>query len=191
MINMVITTFIKEIWRIITIILILLSFSCNLNEPEDANLIDVNFQVVETKDGKQRYNVIFYKGKKEVARKVIENGRLISSKGEIPDGYVIEKYDSGNLKNIIMYKHGKRNGKALGFYESGKIKVETNYINGNPSGKIRMFYENGNIKMESEIQEGKEIYHVEYDEFGNIIYKNKGGSGVGAVQIPQTKGERP
>ena len=111
-----------------------------------------------------RYELLFYTNGKEVAKRVYEKGKIILSEGEIPEGQVVEKYNTGNIRNIFSYKGGKRNGKAYSFYENGELKKEGIYLDDNPIGITKMYYENGNLMMESKIVGGKNIYHKDYYE---------------------------
>ena len=134
----------------------------------DSKEVELKFRTKYADSENPRYELIFYVNDKKIARRVYEKGRTILSEGEIPDGRVVERYDSGKIRNVFTYKNGKRNGKAFGFYESGKLKKEGTYLDDNPIGITRMYYENGNLMVESKIVDGKNIYYRDYHENGQL-----------------------
>jgi antitoxin component YwqK of YwqJK toxin-antitoxin module len=132
-----------------------------------AQLIVVEFSKnKDTKTGQMVYHLVFKRGDEIVAKRTYSNGKTILNEGKIPDGMVIENYPDGNVKNIMFYENGKRNGPAIGLYESGRIKAQSYYKGGNPTGKAFYYFESGAIKTESEIADGKVLYHSEYTESG-------------------------
>jgi antitoxin component YwqK of YwqJK toxin-antitoxin module len=130
--------------------------------------VEVKFNIQDQYSKNPKYELIFSSGGEEIARRIFEKGKTILEEGEIPDGQVIEKYDSGNIRNIFSYKKGKRNGKAFSFYENGRLKKEGIYLEDNPIGITKMYYENGNLKVESKIKDGKNLYYKEYYENGQM-----------------------
>jgi antitoxin component YwqK of YwqJK toxin-antitoxin module len=95
------------------------------------------------------------------------NGKQISG-DQIPDGFVIEYYDNGNIKNIFKYLNHTRNGLAFGFYENGNVKAEAYYKDSLPTGRGRRYYENGNLMADWNIENNRETSHREYYENGNL-----------------------
>jgi antitoxin component YwqK of YwqJK toxin-antitoxin module len=117
--------------------------------------IEVKFIILKSKTKYPEYELIFLSEGKVIATRVYKKGQMIVSDGVIPDNQVVEKYENGKIKNIIHYKNGKREGKAIGFYQSGKVKIESTYKNDNPVGITKTFHETGHLKSESEIVGGK------------------------------------
>ncbi|MFC1825609.1 toxin-antitoxin system YwqK family antitoxin [Thermodesulfobacteriota bacterium] len=130
--------------------------------------IDVKLNIVNRNSDNPRYELVFYHEGEKVAKRVFENGNVILTEGEIPDGQVIEKYNGGKIRNIFAYQKGKRNGKAFSFYENGKLKKESIYLNDNPVGITKMYFENGNLKMVSKTENGKNVYYKDYHENGQL-----------------------
>lgn len=165
------------------IFLIIISACADQNEPGLAGAdeeIEVRFNVLKKNTKFPEFELTFLSEDKVFARRVYKNGQTIISEGIIPDGQVVEKYENGNVKNVLHYKNGKREGKAIGYYQSGKIKIEAMYKDDNPVGLMRTFYENGQLKSESKILDGKKIYYQEYYKSGQlkeeVYYKN--GEGI-------------
>ena len=70
---------------------------------------------------------VFYSGKKEVARQVVdEDGNIIKTTGKVPDGVVKGYYDNGALSGMWSYKNGKREGAVKEHYKNGKLSEESN-----------------------------------------------------------------
>jgi antitoxin component YwqK of YwqJK toxin-antitoxin module len=131
--------------------------------------VTVKFRILSDPGSESpKYELVFYQNGKEIAKRIFQAGKTILSEGEIPDGVVVECYDDGRIKNIFNYKDGKRNGKAFGFYKSGKLKAIGTYQDDNPIGSGKMYYENGIIMAEWEIVDGKEKFHKEYYENGQL-----------------------
>lgn len=89
-------------------------------------------------------------------------------------------YESGNLKNSVLYEEGKvvdnavfyydnerntihikvrfKDNKLVGdyreFYQNGQMKASITYQEGKPDGKARYYYPNGNLKMTGRYKEG-------------------------------------
>ncbi len=133
--------------------------------PKEVNL---ELNIINPESKTPRYELVFYENGREIARRVFESGKTISSEGEIPDGTILEYYESGRLKNIFNYTNGKRNGKALSFYESGRLRATAFYHNDNPIGITKRYYENGNLMVESKIENGKQVYYKDYYENGQL-----------------------
>lgn len=134
----------------------------------DHKEVELKFNIRDADSKNPRYELVFYRNGKKIAKRVYQKGEITLSEGEIPDGRVVESYDSGKIRNIFTYKNGKRNGIAFGFYESGKLKKEGSYLDDNPVGITKMYYENGNLMVESKIVDGKNIYYKDYYENGQL-----------------------
>jgi len=171
----------------LSIILIIFIVACS--DQRDAQItsangdIEVKFNILKKGTKYPEYELTFYSGYKVIATRVYKNGQTIVSEGVIPDSQVVDRYENGKIRNIIQYKKGMREGKAIGFYQSGKLKIESTYKNDNPNGITKTYYETGQLKSESEIVEGKNVLYKEYHENGKIkeeeYYKN--GEGISKI----------
>ena len=164
----------------VTIILIALFIAISLPSSATAQIVTVEFS--KTKDeatGQMIYHLVYKRGEKIIAKRSYSNGKIILSEGSIPDGMVLENYPDGKVKNIMYYKHGKRNGPAISLFESGRIKAQTYYEDGNPTGKGFYYFESGALKTEFENKDGKNLYHYEYTESGKRgKYRTQDGKDV-------------
>lgn len=158
----------KKVCIFILIIFFILQNVASANCGIDSEEVELKFSIRDADSKNPKYELVFYKNGKKIAKRIYQEGEIILSEGEIPDGQVVERYDSGKIKNIFTYKNGKRNGKAFGFYESGKLKKEVIFLDDNPIGISKMYYENGNLMVESKIVDGKNIYYKEYYENGQL-----------------------
>ena len=170
--------------RYILIIFFILIAAC-ADKREAQNIaadseIEVKFSIREIDAKHPEYELTFLSGSKIIAKRVYKNGQTIASEGKIPDSQVIERYENGKIRNLVHYKNGKREGKAIGFYENGKVKIESTYKDDNPTGVTKSFYKTGKLKSESEIIAGKKVSYKEYYNNGKlkeeVYYKN--GEGI-------------
>jgi antitoxin component YwqK of YwqJK toxin-antitoxin module len=131
--------------------------------------VRVEFNILKD-DGSSdvKYQLSFYKDHRKIAERVFQRGKIVFSEGDIPDGVVVEYYDSGIVKNVLNYRNGQRNGKAVSFYESGRLRAVVNYKDDNPVGVGRRYHENGNLMAESNMVDGKLKFHKEYYENGQM-----------------------
>lgn len=156
----------KNVYVTTTIVFVIIMLCTNGVNPES---ITVKFTILTDPVSKiPKYELLFYKNGKQIAKRIFQSGKTILTEGKIPDGIVVELYDDGSIRNIFNYKDGKRNGRAFGFYRSGKLRAIGTYREDNPIGIGRMYYENGNIMAEWEIVDGKEKFHKEYYENGQL-----------------------
>jgi antitoxin component YwqK of YwqJK toxin-antitoxin module len=151
----------------LTILSVVLIFACQKDSYSGSVGVTIT-QKSETESTSPSYEVIFSKNGEMIARGIIREGDILLSAGNLPDGVIIEKYEDGKVKNLIVTKHGRRNGPALGFYKSEKLKVEGVYKDDYPIGIGKIYYENGNLMADWEIVDGKEIWHKEYHENGQL-----------------------
>jgi antitoxin component YwqK of YwqJK toxin-antitoxin module len=131
--------------------------------------VRVEFNIL--KDGSSsdvKYQLSFYKDRGKIAERVFQKGKIVFSEGDIPDGVVVEYYDSGIVKNVMNYRNGQRNGKAVSFYERGRLRAVVNYRDDNPVGVGRRYHENGNLMAESKTVDGKLEFHKEYYDNGQM-----------------------
>jgi len=68
---------------------------------------------------------------------------------------VITYFDNGNIKSVIHYKDGVRDGEAKHFSESGNVKQELSYFNGKVNGMVSNYDENGKLREMFSIVDGK------------------------------------
>jgi len=101
-------------------------------------------------------------------------GQLIRKsvfKNGLFDGWTIEYYPSGAVKDSAFYSNNQVDGTELGFYESGKIKNRILYKSGQQQGESIRYYENGKVENRSLYKnsrlDGKEM---EYYPNGNLKY---------------------
>jgi antitoxin component YwqK of YwqJK toxin-antitoxin module len=134
----------------------------------DSKGIELKFYVRNAETKNPTYELSFFENGKEIAKRIFKGGKTILEEGQIPDGVVIERYDSGKPKNILVFKNGKRNGKAIAFYESGRLKKTVTFKDDNPVGESKMYYENGNVMMESKTEDGKQVFYRDYYPNGQL-----------------------
>ena len=152
---------------ILIVILFLLGNSAFANGVKTKEL-NLKFCAKNQETKSPTYELFFYANGKQIAKRVFHNGELVSKEGEIPDGVIIERYNNGRPKNVLLFKEGKRNGNAIGFYESGKLKKIVTFKDDKPVGESKMYYENGNLLMESRIENGKQVFYRDYYPNGQL-----------------------
>lgn len=131
--------------------------------------VKLKFSIIENVSSREiSYQLDFFHGDNVIARRTYRAGKLVLSEGDIPDGIVTESYENGNVKSIISYLSGKRNGPFWGFYESGQLKGAGAYRNDIPDGTCKLYYESGNLMAEWEMIDGKEVNRIDYNEDGTL-----------------------
>lgn len=68
---------------------------------------------------------------------------------------VVAYYNNGNIKSVIHYKDGIKNGDAKLFRENGNVKQELSYFNGKVNGIVSNNDENGKLQEMFTIVDGK------------------------------------
>ena len=68
---------------------------------------------------------------------------------------VITYFDNGDIKSVIHYKDGVRDGEAKHFSENGNVKQELSYFNGKVNGTVSNYDENGKLREMFTIIDGK------------------------------------
>jgi antitoxin component YwqK of YwqJK toxin-antitoxin module len=92
--------------------------------------------------------------------------KYFNENGEL---FKIEFINKNNqLKKILNYKNGKKNGLNTNYYENKNIQNQGNYLNGKKNGYWQYYYQNGAIK-------GKGFFFNGL-EHGKWIFYNKRGS---------------
>jgi antitoxin component YwqK of YwqJK toxin-antitoxin module len=122
------------------------------------------------KNADNTITMIFYSGDKEVARQTRDRkDTIVKTTGKIPDGLIKEYYESGNLKEEMNFKNGKREGISRWYYESGVLKGERNFKEGELDGIIKWYYDTGSLGTEFNYKKGKlEGLTKLYWENGNL-----------------------
>jgi antitoxin component YwqK of YwqJK toxin-antitoxin module len=109
-------------------------------------------------------------------------------------------YESGNLKNSVLYENGKvindavfyydnkrntihikvrfEDNKVMGdyreYYQNGQLKAKIAYEDGKPDGKAQYYYPNGNLKMTGRYKDGERTGKWEiYAAQGKLIREIK------------------
>ncbi len=79
-------------------------------------------------------------------------------------------YNSGQPKEINLYKEGELHGICVGYYPNGSKKYEVQYENGEKHGFVKNYSLNGRISSEGWYQDGKLNGNwLEYDQRGTLI----------------------
>jgi antitoxin component YwqK of YwqJK toxin-antitoxin module len=92
-------------------------------------------------------------------------------------GYIISKYENGNLKEKSGYVNGKKQGLSQTWFDNGTIQDERYYTNGEKDGIHRGWYENGSKRFEYSFKDGlNDGVSTEWYQSGEIlkriVYKN-------------------
>lgn len=137
--------------------------------------------------------VTYEVGGKEVAREVYESEfTLTRMEGTIPDGIVKEYYDTGKIRLMQNYRHGKLDGMSREYYENGKIREERNYQNGDREGVTREYDNTGRLKSEAFYKDGLPwgpvVRHGKLQEryVGSALFIRFAVLGVWALSITAT-----
>ena len=107
--------------------------------------------------------------------------------------------NNGNLLLEAVYLNGQKNGKVKEYYDNGKLKFEGEYLNGQKNGKAKEYNNKSKLIFEGEYlyncrlkgkeytedkleYEGEYLYDKKYngkgyDQYGNMIYELKNGTG--------------
>jgi len=72
-------------------------------------------------------------------------------------GYRKDFYGNGQIKALISYNKGKKNGEAIYYYENGQIKERKTFKNSKENGKLVKYFEDGSIQYSGNFWNGKEI----------------------------------
>jgi len=85
---------------------------------------------------------------------------------------LITYYNNGNIKSIVHYNNGVRDGEAISYRKDGKIKQELSYFNGRVEGLVNNYDENGVLREMFNIVEGKREGPVSYFDSAGIFIKD-------------------
>lgn len=90
------------------------------------------------------------------------------------DREVKEYYSNGNLKEIINYKYGKKDGLNIRYYENGEVKSEMSYKEDKLDGIWNMYYKNGDRRYKAIYKNGEaQGIITEWYINGNVKYKHE------------------
>jgi antitoxin component YwqK of YwqJK toxin-antitoxin module len=70
------------------------------------------------------------------------------------NGYAIEKYVNGNLKEKTGYQHGKKEGLSQKWDEAETLRYQCNYIQNHKDGAVRIWTSDGVLIAESNFKDG-------------------------------------
>ena len=68
---------------------------------------------------------------------------------------LIDYYNNGNMKSVVHFKNGVRDGDARFYWENGNIKQELSYFNGRVDGLVRNYNEKGKLQEMFSIENNK------------------------------------
>lgn len=83
------------------------------------------------------------------------------------DGWTINYYKTGKLKDKTFFRYGKANGPSYQYYESGKLKYKCNYRNDKRFGDLNWYLENGKLDSYA-------VYNIKGESFCSFEYDNSG-----------------
>lgn len=126
----------------------------NIMTQEEVERIGIEFAGEVTWDSKYGYQIL---------DKDEEDG------GKPINGYLYEKFKSGNLIYYSMYEDGLGEGEFVEFYESGQVWTHSQLSKGVHHGVCIEWYENNNIKRCEKRAYGILETYIEWDENGNIV----------------------
>jgi TonB family protein len=85
---------------------------------------------------------------------------------------VITYYNNGNIKSIVHYNNGVRDGEAKFYWKDGKIKRELSYFNGRVDGLVSYYDKNGVFREMFNIVNGKREGPTSYFDSAGIFIKD-------------------
>ncbi|CAN5394475.1 toxin-antitoxin system YwqK family antitoxin [soil metagenome] len=150
-----------------------------------------------SEQGKIAFEYTYRNGKKNGPLKTFdEKGNVVTSEeyvNNMKQGPTENFYASGKLQKIIPFVEGKEQGTGYEYDTSGTIITITEYkagfvknterlnrrdANGLKQGAWKTFFENGKVKTEGHfLDDKKNGYFKEYNEFGNLVTITKWENG--------------
>lgn len=121
---------------------------------------NTNIKVITTKQNGQEVKKVFNNNKevKTIITSFNKNGKILKieeKQDNMLNGFVIEYYESGSIKEKTRYLKGEKNGIKSIFKENGHILSEESYINNLLDGYSfyykgkgvvdKLFYKNGKL----------------------------------------------
>lgn len=71
-------------------------------------------------------------------------------------GRSVSFYETGNIKDVRMYKENKSFGKSYGYWEDGKMKFEFYYLDDKRHGSNKQWYKSGQLYAFMNFKDDKE-----------------------------------
>ncbi len=78
------------------------------------------------------------------------------------DHLIIRHFQNNNLKYVLSFKDGVKDGIFEVYYDNGQLNVQMTYVNGKKEGDYKTWYEDGLRKSNSTFKEDIIIYHEFY-----------------------------
>jgi antitoxin component YwqK of YwqJK toxin-antitoxin module len=148
------------------------SSSSDTTEPSKPKTID--FDDNETLDGRIAEAI---DGDKLQRGK--EGGEIdYAPNGQTPySGWAKEMHSNGQMKSLVQYKDGKRDGLDAGWYENGQKQWEVNYKDGKRDGLETGWYQNGQKEYEGNWKDGEQdglwiFYNEDGTEKSRLTFKD-------------------
>ena len=86
-------------------------------------------------------------------------------------GFLVARYDNGELESVQQYKEGIGNGIWINYDPDGRKVSQGTYLNNKTIGPAKLFYEDGSIKAKGEYVHWKNPvgWWTFYDRKGTIV----------------------
>jgi antitoxin component YwqK of YwqJK toxin-antitoxin module len=78
------------------------------------------------------------------------------------DHLIIRGFENNQLKYVLSFKDGVKDGIFEVYYDNGQLNILMNYVNGKKDGLYETWYEDGLRKSSSKFKEGMLISHHFY-----------------------------
>jgi antitoxin component YwqK of YwqJK toxin-antitoxin module len=120
------------------LIVVLVLFSCSMEQFEDIAMLEIN-------------NGLFY----------------LKSTGQLYSGMAVASFKDGQRKYVQSFRNGVLSGLVKTWHPNGKIRSEEHYNNNLISGKNIYFHESGEIKLEINIADSllEGTFHYQEDDY--------------------------
>ena len=101
---------------------------------------------------------------------------------------LIDYYDNGNIKSVVHFKNGVRDGDARFYWGNGNIKQELSYFNGRVNGLVRNYNEKGILQETFSIENNKREGPTSFFDSTGTYLKDKDYTGgkLAVDDIPLT-----
>lgn len=123
----------------------------------------------------------------QIRKEFFSNGNLASQcsyiNDTIKDGACLRFYETGELKEELNYKNGKKNGLQKEYFENGRIAMLYSFKDGVQEGNVISYYESGHIEYEGSFKSGEPYGDAKFyysngklknynciDFFGGVVY---------------------
>jgi antitoxin component YwqK of YwqJK toxin-antitoxin module len=118
-----------------------------------------------------RKNKVYMKFALAISGLLLFIGCKNQSNSDSPDNFKLEYYNDGNIKTIIHYTNGKKNGPAIYFWSDGKLSHVQNYSVDSISGEKLSFQKNGGLAWKYNFR-GKDANGFGYDFYPSGALKS-------------------